>query len=74
MEGKLDLCISPIYNTDETVIKIYFLNTRSLHKHIGDVDSNYLSTDVSIFSETQFTHADCNTMYAIGHYTLFQIR
>ena len=74
MEGKLDLCISPVYSADQTAINICFLNARSLNKHINDVraDSNYLSTDISIFCETRFRHADCDTMYGIGHYTLFR--
>ena len=48
MEGKLDLCISHIYDVDQTAMKICFLNPRSLHKHISDVraDSKYLSTNV----------------------------
>lgn len=74
MERKLDLCISPIYNTNQNAIKICFLNTCSLHKHITNVrtDSNYLSTDVSISCETRFRDTDCDTMYDIDHYTLFR--
>ena len=54
MEGKLDLCISPICYADQTAIEICFLNARPFHKHINDVhaDSNYmylLSKDISIF-------------------------
>ena len=30
-EGKLELCISPVYNADERAIKVCFLNARSLH-------------------------------------------
>ena len=50
-EGKLDLCLSPIYTAPESSIKLSFLNSRSLHKHINDVlaDINYLSTDISVF-------------------------
>ena len=66
MEGKLDLCISPVYSADQKAIKM-FLKWTILHKHINDVcaDSNYLSTDISIFCETRFRHADCDTMYGI---------
>lgn len=50
-EGKLELCISPVYNAHERAIKVCFLNARSLHKHIDDVraDLNYLKTDINIF-------------------------
>ena len=39
-EGKLELCISPVYNADERAIKVCFLNARSLHKHIDDVHAD----------------------------------
>ena len=73
-EGKLELCISPVYNADQRAIKLCFLNARSLHKHINDIvaDKNYLSTDVTVFAETRFHHADSNAMYEIGQYTLFR--
>ena len=73
-EGKLDLCLSPIYAASESCTKLSFLNARSLHKHIDDVctDINYLSTDISIFSETRFNRSDSDTMYAIGQHILFR--
>jgi len=74
-EGKLDLCLSPIYAAPESCIKLSFLNARSLHKHINDVcaDINFLSTDIlSIFSETRFNRSDSDTMYAIGQHILFR--
>ena len=42
-EGKLHLCLSPIYTAPESSLKLSFLNARSLHKHIYDVlaDINY---------------------------------
>jgi len=45
-----------------------------LHKHIEDVrrDLNYSSTDVSIFSETRFSHTDSDDMYSIDEYSLFR--
>ena len=33
-EGKLKLCLSPIYTTPESSIKLSFLNACSLHKHV----------------------------------------
>ena len=66
-EGKLDLCLSPIYTGPELSVKLSFLNARSLHKHINDVlaDINYLSTDISVFSETRFNGFDSDIMYKI---------
>ena len=73
-EGKLDLCLSPIYTAPESSIKLSFLNARSLHKHINDVlaDRNYLSTDICVFSETRFNGSDSDTMYKIGEHILFR--
>lgn len=55
-EARLKLPISPIYcyKTDQNTLKICFLNSRSLHKHIEDVrkDLNYSSVNVNI-SETR---------------------
>ena len=73
-EGKLSLCISPVYRAEEIPFKLCFLNARSLHKHIEDVrrDLNYSSTDVNIFSETRFRHSDSDDMYEIHGYNLFR--
>ena len=75
-EGKLtgNLFLSPIYTAPELSIKLSFLNARSLHKHINDVlaDINYLSTDISVFSETRFNVSDSDTMYKIGEHILFR--
>jgi len=73
-ERKLDLCISPIYRAQQSAVKICFLNARSLHKHICDIqaDLNYSSSDVNIFAETRFSHRDNNTMYNIDKYILFR--
>jgi hypothetical protein len=72
-EGHLDLCITPIYQTDQIPFKLCFLNARSLHRHI-DVrkDLNYSSTDICIFSETRFNHSDRDSMYVINGYSLFR--
>ena len=45
-----------------------------MHKHIDDVrkDLNYSSTDVDIFAETRYAHADNNDIYAIDGYSLFR--
>ena len=73
-EYKLDLCFTPLYLLENTDLKICYLNTRSLHKHIHDVrkDINYLSTDILIFTETRFSPHDPNEMYAIEGYDLFR--
>jgi hypothetical protein len=55
-ERRLKLCFTPLYMLDHSHLKICYLNARSLHKHIEDVrkDINYSSTDILIFTETQF--------------------
>ena len=73
-ECKLDLCFTPLYMLANTDLKICYLNARSLHKHIEDVrkDINYLSADITIFTETRFSQNDPDEMYAIEGYELFR--
>ena len=73
-ERYLKLSVSPIYNIDQISLKLCFLNSRSLHRHIDDVrnDLNYTSTDINIFSETRFISSDNDNMYEIYGYTLFR--
>ena len=75
-EARLKLSISPIYSyqTDQNTLKICFLNSRSLHRHIEDIrkDLNYSSVNVNIFSETRLNTSDKDTDYAITGYTLFR--
>ena len=73
-ECKLDLCFTPLYMLENTDLKICYLNARSLHKHIDDVrtDTNYLSADILIFTETRFSPHDLDEMYAIEGYKLFR--
>lgn len=73
-ERHLKLSITPIYDTDKTALKVCFLNTRSLHRHIEDIrkDMNYTSIDVNIFSETRLSHLDKDADYALTGYTLFR--
>lgn len=70
----LSLSVSPLYSKSPLSLKICYLNARSLHKHIDDIrkDLNYSNTDISIFSETRFTHSDHDSMYAIDGYSLFR--
>lgn len=65
--GHLNLSVLPLYSANSIPLKICYLNTRSLHRHIEDIhrDLNYSSTDVNIFSETRFTHSDQDSMYTI---------
>ena len=71
---KLELCMLPIYKTNEVAFRIHFLNARSLHKHMNDIcsDLNYNKTNVNIFSETSFCNLDNNKAYAINAYELFR--
>ena len=73
-ERKLELSVTPMYQTNQIWFKLCYLNTRSLHKHIDDVrnDLNYTNVDVNIFSETRLTGSDNDTMYKIDGYTLFR--
>ena len=73
-EYKLDLCFTPLYMLENSDLKICYLNTRSLYKHIDDVrkDINYLSVDILIFTETRFGSRDRDEMYAIEGYKLFR--
>ena len=70
----LSLSVSPLYTKSPVSLKICYLKVRSLHKHIDDIrkDLNYSNTDISIFSETRFTHSDHDSMYAIDGYSLFR--
>ena len=68
-DTRLQLCISPLYSiNDNSVLKLCYLNARSLHKHIEDVrkDFNYSSTDIEIFTETRFTPTDPDAMYKLN--------
>lgn len=71
---KLDLCISPIYNADQVLLKVFYLNARSSLRHIHDVlnDMNNLSTNVNIFSKTRFSNFVDGNMYALNNYTFFR--
>ena len=72
--AKLKLCISPLYQITGSLLKLYFLNARSEHKHIQDLrkDFNYLSADMNIFAETRFSVRDPDEMYYIPGYDLFR--
>ncbi|CAB3979620.1 ATP-dependent DNA helicase PIF1 [Paramuricea clavata] len=73
-EHSLKLCFTPLYMLDHSDLKVCYLNTRSLHKHIEDVrkDINYSSTDILIFTETRFSSLNPNEMYNIDGYSLFR--
>ena len=59
---------------NHTDLKIFYLNARSLHKHIDDVQKviQYSSVDVQIFTEKRFSAQDPNEMYAIQGYELYK--
>jgi hypothetical protein len=73
-ERSLKLCFTPLYMLDHSDLKVCYLNARSLHKHIEDVqkDINYSSTDIVIFTETRFSPLDPDEMYNINGYRLFR--
>ena len=68
------MCVNPIYNADQVLLKVCYLNARSLHRHTEDLrtDLNYCSTDVNIFTETRFCHSDDESAYIIDKYSLFR--
>ena len=72
--AKLKLCISPLHDITFSLLKLCYLNVRSLHKHIEDIrkDLIYLSADINIFTETRFNSQDNNDMYDIAGYVLFR--
>ena len=72
--GKLELCISPLYEISGFFLKVCYLNARSVHRHIQDLrkDLNYSSADINIFSETRFSIQDPDNMYDIAGYNLFR--
>ena len=73
-ERRLKLCFTPLYDIDQIGLKICYLNAHSLHKHIEDVrkDFNFISADLAIFSETQFSPFDDDDMYCIDGFQLFR--
>ena len=73
-EHKLKLGFTPLYMLDHTDLNICYLNSRSLHKYIEDVqkDINYSSTDILIFAETRFSPLDSDEMYIIDGFRLFR--
>ena len=73
-EKPLQLCYTPVYNL-QGVMKCVFLNTRSLHKHISDVQSshNMTNADLVILAETQLKSSDVNNDYQLeGHRHIFR--
>ena len=72
--ARLKLCISPLYEITGSVLKLCYLNARSVHKQIQDLcnDLNYVSADINIFAETRFSLQDTDEMYYIPGYELFR--
>ena len=73
-EKPLQLCYTPVYNL-QGLMKCVFLNTRSLHKHIYDVQSshNMTNADFIILAETQLKSSDVNNDCQLeGHRHIFR--
>ena len=73
-EKPLQLCYTPVYNL-QGLMKCVFLNTRSLHKHISDVQTSHNMTeaDLVILAETQLKSSDVNTDYQLqNHQYIFR--
>lgn len=71
--SKLKLCISPLHDITSSILKICYLNARSLHRHIQDIrkDLSYSSSDIKIFAETRFSCQDSRDKYNVVGYNLF---
>ena len=66
--------MSPLYHITGSLLKMCYLNARSVHKHIQDLhkDLNYSSSDINIFAETRFSSQDPTDMCEISGYNFFQ--
>lgn len=73
-ESSLQITMSPPPKQTNPSIQLCFLNARSLHRHMNDVqcDLYYISSDVCMFVETGFCQSDMDDMYAIDGFTLFR--
>ena len=72
--AKLQLCIYPIYKVTASLLKVCYLNARSVHRHIQDIhkDLYYSPTDINISAETRFSSKDSNATYNVNDYDLFR--
>ena len=70
---QLKLCIFPLYNITGSILKLCYLNARSVHRHFQDLrgDLNYSSTDINIFAETRCSSQDPDDLYHLAGYNLF---
>ena len=71
--AKLRLCMPPLYDMTPSLLKLCYLNARSLHRHTEDIrkDLNYSSAKINIFVETRFSSQDNEDMYDIAGFALF---
>ena len=69
--AKLRLCMPPLYDMTPSLLKLCYLNARSLHRHTEDIrkDLNYSSAKINIFVETRFSSQDimktCTTLLVL---------
>ena len=63
-DSSLQITMSPPSKQTNQSIQLCFVNARSLHKHIDDVqcDLYYISSDMCMFVETRFSQSDMNDM------------
>ena len=64
-ERQVELCYTPVYVMKG--LKCSFLNTRSLHRHIGSIQMNHnlCGADVVFLAETRLTASDPSDSYQI---------
>lgn len=67
--SKLQIPFNFFYNMPLKTLKILFLNTSSLHKHIEDIraDFNIQAADICIFAETFIKCSENAQLYAIAN-------
>ncbi len=73
-ERAMKLSINPVYKMDQISFRLCYLNTRSLHKHIDDIqhDLNFINTDMNIFFKTRFMSLGNDMRYNSNNYSLFR--
>jgi hypothetical protein len=73
-DGKLDLCYTPVYNLSESMLKVVFLNTSSLHCHFPDLasDDNITSADIIGIAESRLTSNDSDAAYTLPSYQIIR--
>ena len=73
-EAPIALCYTPLYRIESDFIKIAFINSRSLNKHIHDIraDYNLKEADILGIAETWLTNQDQNENIVLQGYEMYR--